>query len=49
MKVADLKEYRGVLTKQQIKTLRGQILSGHEKGAEKGLYKILAKRIKCNG
>lgn len=49
MTVEDLKEYRGVLTKQQIKTLRGQILSGDAKGAEKGLYKILIKRIKRNG
>lgn len=49
MTVADLKEYRNVLTKQQIRTLRGQILAGDTKAAEKGLSKILIQRIKCNG
>lgn len=49
MTVQDLKEYRGILSKQQIKTLKGQILSGDIKGAEKGLSKILIRRIKCNG
>lgn len=49
MTVQDLKEYRGILSKQQIKTLRGQILAGDAKAAEKGLYKLLTQRIKCNG
>lgn len=49
MTVNDLKQYRGLLNKQQIKTLRGQIIAGDGKSAEKGLGKILIKRIKSNG
>lgn len=44
-----IKEYRSVLTKQQKKTLRGQILAGDYTGAEKGLNKLLTQRIKNNG
>lgn len=47
--VRTLGKYRSVLTKQQIKTLRGQILAGDIIGAEKGLNKLLLNRIKCNG
>jgi len=36
-----LKEFRGVLNKQQIKTLRGQALSGDLSGALKGLERIV--------
>lgn len=36
-----LKIFKKNLTKQQIKTLRGQILSGDADGARKGLYKLL--------
>lgn len=49
MTVKDLKQYRGILSRQQIKTLRGQILAGDTDGAKKGLSKILLQRIKCNG
>lgn len=49
MTVNELKKYRGVLSKQQIKTLRGQVLAGNVKGAEKGLNKILIQRNKNNG
>ncbi len=49
MTVNDLKQYRGLLSKQQIKTLRGQIIAGDDKGAEKGLNKILMQGIKSNG
>jgi len=35
-----LKEFNGVLTKQQIKTLRGQALAGDVPGALKGLERI---------
>lgn len=44
-----IKEYRNVLTKQQKKTLRGQILAGDYTGAEKGLNKLIMQRIKSNG
>ena len=36
-----LKEFNGVLTKQQIKTLRGQVLAGDISGAFKGLERII--------
>lgn len=49
MTVNDLKQYRGLLNKQQIKTLRGQIIAGDGKSAEKGLNKILKQGIKSNG
>lgn len=38
--IRSLKQYR--LTKQQIKTLRGQALSGDLAGAQKGLKKAVA-------
>jgi len=41
-----LGNYRGELTRQQIRTLRGQALAGDVKGARKGLVKIL-ERNKC--
>lgn len=36
-----LKAYRNDLTVQQYKTLRGQVLSGDDAGAMKGLKKLL--------
>lgn len=36
-----LAEFNGLLTKQQIKTLRGQALSGNIQGALKGLERIV--------
>ena len=38
-----LKKYRDRLSKQQLKTLRGQALSGNLSGAKKGLTKLLRK------
>lgn len=38
-----LKAYRGRLTPQQYKTLRGQVLSGDDKGAMKGLKKVIKR------
>ena len=38
--IKGLKKYRGKLHKQQIKTLRGQALSGNLEGARLGLKKI---------
>lgn len=36
-----LKEYKNKLTKQQYKTLKGQILKGDIEGFRKGLFKIV--------
>lgn len=41
MALIQLKAYRNVLTVQQYKTLRGQILAGDDAGAMKGLKKLL--------
>ena len=38
-----LNQYKHLLTKQQFKTLKGQILSGDTLGFRKGLYKLIAK------
>ena len=35
-----LKEYKHLLTKQQYKTFKGQLLSGDIEGFRKGLFKI---------
>lgn len=40
-----LKQNKERLTRQQVKTLRGQALSGDIKGASKGLEKILQKAV----
>lgn len=37
-----LKGYRGKLTPQQYRTIRGQILSGDDAGAMKGLRKLIS-------
>lgn len=42
-KVEELKKYREVLTTQQLRTLKGQILKGDIEGAEKGLNKMLRR------
>lgn len=39
--VTKLKQYRGILSTQQIRTLRGQALNGQIDSAEKGLAKLL--------
>lgn len=39
-----LKKYKHLLTKQQFKTLKGQILSGDTLGFCKGLIKILSNK-----
>lgn len=36
-----LAAFRGKLSRQQIKTLRGQILSGHGEDAMRGLEKLI--------
>lgn len=41
--IIELKRYRATLSKQVIKTLRGQALSGDLVGARKGLNKVLGK------
>jgi len=38
----ELRKYKDHLTKQQFKTLRGQVINGDCEGAKKGLKKILA-------
>lgn len=40
----DLKQYKGVLPKQTMKTLKGQALSGDLEGAQKGLGAVLRRR-----
>lgn len=42
--VINLKACRDRLTKQQYKTLKGQILAGDGDGAMRGLRKILTRR-----
>lgn len=39
-----LKEYKYLLTRQQKRTLKGQILSGDINGFKKGLYKLINRR-----
>ena len=39
-----IKEYRHLLTRQQVTTLNGQIKAGNEEGALKGLIKILKRQ-----
>ncbi len=41
--ISELRKYRNSLSKQVIKTLRGQALSGDLNGAKKGLNRILGK------
>ena len=39
-----IKEYRHLLTRQQVTTLNGQIKTDNEEGALKGLIKILKRQ-----
>ena len=39
-----IKEQRGLLTRQQVKTIIGQVKTGNEEGALKGLKKILKRQ-----
>ena len=39
-----IKEYRELLTRQQVTTINGQVKAGNEKGALKGLIKILRRQ-----
>ena len=39
-----IKEYIHLLNRQQVKTLNGQIKTGNEEGALKGLKKILKRQ-----
>lgn len=41
----ELKQYKDVLPKQTIKTLKGQALSGDLEGARKGLHKVIRRRV----
>lgn len=42
--IRELKQYRHYLTRQQIKTLRGQAMSGETEAARKGLQTLLKKQ-----
>ena len=42
--IKELKQYRHILSKQTISTLRGQAISGNVEGAIKGLQTALNKR-----
>ena len=39
-----IKEYRHLLTRQQVTTINGQVKAGNEEGALKGLTKILKRQ-----
>jgi len=41
--INELKQYRNILSKQTIRTLKGQALSGDLEGARKGLKNVLIK------
>lgn len=41
----NLKAARSQLSKQQYRTLKGQILAGDSEGAMKGLKKLLEKKV----
>jgi hypothetical protein len=43
----ELRKYKDHLTKQQFKTLRGQVINGDCEGAKKGLKKILNRRMQA--
>lgn len=44
----ELKDYRQYLTKQQVTTIKGQIMSGKITAAMKGLNRILERQGGCN-
>ena len=39
-----IKEYRHLLTRQQVTTINGQVKAGNEEGALKGLKRILKRQ-----
>jgi hypothetical protein len=41
----EVRKYKDHLTRQQFKTLRGQVINGECEGAKKGLEKILNRRM----
>lgn len=41
--IRDLKNYRAILTRQQLQTLKGQAMSGNVESAKKGLSTLLNK------
>lgn len=41
--INELRQYKGVLSRQQIQTLRGQALAGDVDGARKGLERLLRR------
>lgn len=41
--IKELKNYRNIIPKNHIKTLRGQAINGDLKGAEKGLIKLITR------
>ncbi len=43
--IKSLRKYQSMLSKQQLKTLRGQALSGNLAGAQKGLDRLLKKVV----
>jgi len=40
-----LQQYRGYMSKQEYRTFKGQILSGHGREAIKGIRNLMRKRI----
>lgn len=42
--IKELKQYRDVLPKQTLRTLKGQALSGNLEGARKGLNRVLKRK-----
>ena len=41
--INELRQYKGVLSRQQIQTLKGQALAGDVDGAKKGLERLLRR------
>ena len=44
--IKQLKAHQGELTRQQIRTLKGQALAGNAAGALKGLQKLLERKAR---
>jgi len=42
--INELKQYRNILSKQTIRTLKGQALAGDLEGAKKGLQNVLSRK-----
>lgn len=48
----EIRKYRELLTTQQIRTLKGQVLSGDTEGAMRGLNKLIKRALlfgDCDG